>query len=232
MLKLMPQSAIKAVIFPHVKVKKKIAEIVPKSRTTLLQGTENDVNIPTPEAAASESTVNNADPKAVAVKQQDINKDEIRIDKNMNGVFPVSSEKSFKNMSKLRTTLFQGEEDDEPMAPHNVTLNNVLLNKGKDSIIWGSNNINNSMTIKLGEFNIHMKHGERAKETSQAVSSSVLPCNLLFKGINLRKNIEKKRGYFYIGSIQVRLKEGTQIPWKRILIGSNCKASTKQAELE
>jgi len=118
------------------------------------------------------------------------------------------------------------------MAPHNVTLNNVLLNKGKDSIIWGSNNINNSMTIKLGEFNIHMKHGERAKETSQAVSSSVLPCNLLFKGINLRKNIEKKRGYFYIGSIQVRLKEGTQIPWKRILIGSNCKASTKQAELE
>jgi len=117
------------------------------------------------------------------------------------------------------------------MASHNVTLN-VLLNKGKDSIIWGSNNINSSITIKQGEFNIHMKHGERAEDTSQAVSSSVLPCNLLFKGINLRKNIEKKRGYIYIGSIQVRLNEGTQIPWKRILIGSNCKTSTKQAELE
>ena len=29
-----------------------------------------------------------------SVKQQDINKDEIRVDKNMNGVFLVSNEKS------------------------------------------------------------------------------------------------------------------------------------------
>ena len=33
-LKPMPENAIKAVIFHHVKVKKKVAEIVPKSRTT------------------------------------------------------------------------------------------------------------------------------------------------------------------------------------------------------
>jgi len=64
-LKLMPQSAIKAVIFPHVKVKKKVAEIVPKSRTTLLQGTENDVNIPTL-AAASESVIHDNSAKKIS----------------------------------------------------------------------------------------------------------------------------------------------------------------------
>ena len=62
----------------------------------------------------------------------------------------------------LQTTEYYKRELDEPMAPHNVTLN-VLLNKGNDSIIWGSNNINSSMTIKLGEFNIHMKHGKEGR---------------------------------------------------------------------
>ena len=53
-----------------------------------------------------------------------IDKDEIGIDKNMNGVFPVSSEKTFKNMSKSRTTLFQGREDDEPLAQQNNSFGN------------------------------------------------------------------------------------------------------------
>ena len=65
MLKPMPESAIKAIIFPHVKVKKKVAEIVPKSRTTLLQGTENDVNIPTL-AAASESVIHDKTAKKIS----------------------------------------------------------------------------------------------------------------------------------------------------------------------
>ena len=94
-----------------------------------------DGRIPTPEVAASESKVNNADPKAVAVKQQDIDKDEIGIDKNMNGVFLVSSEKTFKNMSKSRTTLFQGREDDEPMAQQNNSFGN-FSDENKDSIIF------------------------------------------------------------------------------------------------
>ena len=64
-LKPMPESAIKAIIFPHVKVKKKVAEIVPKSRTTLLQGTENDVNIPTL-AAASESVIHDKSAKKIS----------------------------------------------------------------------------------------------------------------------------------------------------------------------
>ena len=61
MLKPMPESAIKAIIFPHVKVKKKVAEIVPKSRIDLFREEENDVSIPTL-AAASESLIRCEEP--------------------------------------------------------------------------------------------------------------------------------------------------------------------------
>ncbi|CAN6336662.1 unnamed protein product [Urochloa humidicola] len=101
---------------------------------------------------------------------------------------------------ELKPLKFPGE----PMTPQNVTPN-VLLNRGKDSIISDSNNIKNPMAIEFGEFNIHVKHGKKAEEMSQAVSSSVLPCNLIFKGIDLLKKEEKAKKYINIGSMAVEI---------------------------
>ena len=67
MLKPMPISAIKADIFPSVKVKKKVAAITSKPRTALLQEGENDVNIPT-FAAASESLIHCEEPIKSAIQ--------------------------------------------------------------------------------------------------------------------------------------------------------------------
>ena len=60
-LKPMAGSAIKADIFPSVKVKKKVATITSKPRTALLQEGENDVNIPTL-IAASEFVIHDKEP--------------------------------------------------------------------------------------------------------------------------------------------------------------------------
>ena len=145
-----------------------------------------DGRIPTPEVAASESKVNNADPKAVAVKQQDIDKDEIGIDKNMNGVFPISSEKTFKNMSKSRTTLFQGREDDEPMAQQNNSFGN-FSDENKDSIILSSNNLNASSFIKIGAFSLDVTQMIKDGIIDSMVT---LPNKLIFQGDKFLKKIK------------------------------------------
>lgn len=94
MLKPMPENAIKTEVFASVKQKQGAGGITSKLRMALLEEKENDARIPTPKAAASESKVNDADPNnshvgfgslSDSVKQQNINKDKIGINKNMNG---------------------------------------------------------------------------------------------------------------------------------------------------
>ena len=123
-LKPMSESAIKADVFASVKKKKEASKHTPKPRTALIQEGENDVRIPAPEAAFSTSKINDDGPNnslvpfgsmSDFVKQEDINKDEIRIQSNMSWVFPFTNERSLENTTKPRTALIREREDDEPM---------------------------------------------------------------------------------------------------------------------
>ena len=61
-LKQIPESAIKSEDFASVRKKTNDAATTQKPRTTLLKEGEIDMRIPTPNVAASESKVNDADP--------------------------------------------------------------------------------------------------------------------------------------------------------------------------
>ena len=221
-LKPMPESTIKAIIFPHVKVKKKVAEIVPKSRTTLLQGTENDVNIPTL-AAASESVIHDKSAKKISdINPQfnessdiaimgnssviinylgescDANKSPIQFgsfsnfvghhSKKDENIIDTKMKKPVELMPKPRTALFQGGEDDEPMARQISSVGN-------------SSSISNmEIGLKFGAILFDEKYGKNMEK----FTSSGLSSNILFRGVNCRKKEEekKKRKYIYIGAMQ------------------------------
>jgi len=104
------------------------------------------------------------------------------------------------NNSKPRTALFQGGEDDELMAPQNIAAN-VIVNNGKDSIILDSNSPTNPLLIKIGELCFDVKHDE--EEKFLAAVSSVQPHMLIFKEINLCKQVKK---FLQNGSMQVEIK--------------------------
>jgi hypothetical protein len=231
-LKPMPESAIKAVIFPHVKVKKKVAEIVPKSRTTLLQGTENDVNIPTL-AAASESVIHDKSAKKISdINPQfnessdiaimgnssviinylgescDANKSPIQFGSFSNfvghhsrkdeNIIDTKMKKPVELMPKPRTALFQGGENDEPIAPQDGQGD---MSSDNSNIAAGNSLI--SSDLQFGAILFDEKYGKNMEKFTSAGLSS----NILFRGVNCHNKEEekKKRKYIYIGAMQVNV---------------------------
>ena len=91
-------------------------------------------------------------------------------------------------------------ELDELMALQNISAN-VIVNNGKDSIILDSNSPTNPLLIKIGELCFDVKHDE--EEKFLAAVSSVQPHMLIFKEINLCKQVKK---FLQIGSMQVEIK--------------------------
>jgi len=231
-LKPMPESAIQAIIFPHVKVKKKVAEIVPKSRTTLLQGTENDVNIPTL-AAASESVIHDKSAKKISdINPQfnessdiaimgnssviinylgescDANKSPIQFGSFSNfvghhsrkdeNIIDTKMKKPVELMPKPRTALFQGGENDEPIAPQDGQGD---MSSDNSNIAAGNSLI--SSDLQFGAILFDEKYGKNMEKFTSAGLSS----NILFRGVNCHNKEEekKKRKYIYIGAMQVNV---------------------------
>jgi hypothetical protein len=216
-LKPMLASAIKAIIFPHVKGKKKVAEIVPKSRTTLLQGMENDVNIPTL-ATVSESVIHEKSAKKILDINAQLNEPsehDITIKGNSSVIIHCLGEscdaskspiqfgslpnfvghhskkdeniiftkmkKPVEIMPKPRTALFQGREDDEPMAPQDF-----YVDKFSFSSNMATGNSLESSDLKIGAFIFNEKH----MTNMEKFNSGGLSSSTLFKGALL---LEKKK---------------------------------------
>jgi hypothetical protein len=215
-----------------VKVKKKVAEIVPKSRTTLLQGTENDVNIPTL-AAASESVIHDKSAKKISdINPQfnessdiaimgnssviinylgescDANKSPIQFGSFSNfvghhsrkdeNIIDTKMKKPVELMPKPRTALFQGGENDEPIAPQDGQGD---MSSDNSNIAAGNSLI--SSDLQFGAILFDEKYGKNMEKFTSAGLSS----NILFRGVNCHNKEEekKKRKYIYIGAMQVNV---------------------------
>jgi hypothetical protein len=113
---------------------------------------------------------------------------ETLVDHNSVVILTDKSQDVFDITSKPRTALFQGREDDEPMAPQNKFMEN-------------SSPISNMVIgLKFGAINFDEKYSKNMdKFTTIGLSS-----NIMFGGATFMKveNI-KLRNYIYIGSIQV-----------------------------
>jgi hypothetical protein len=113
---------------------------------------------------------------------------ETLVDHNSVVILTDKSQDVFDITSKPRTALFQGREDDEPMAPQNKFMEN-------------SSPISNMVIgLKFGAINFDEKYSKNMdKFTTIGLSS-----NIMFGGATFMKveNI-KPRNYIYIGSIQV-----------------------------
>jgi hypothetical protein len=245
----MADSAIKAEVFARSKVKKKVAENNPKSRTTLLQKGESGVEMPTLHAAPIASIVSYKETiqfgtisnifgndmmmtkgTLAGKKIDEFTVDRIQLDDKPSGSFGNSSvmgnsmgkvssshckelktaetivsksqfgsqsnclqhdkimkvkdvtvptmEKSVEIIPKPKTALFQGREDDEPMAPQ---------------------------IIKFGSFLFSAKKSKSKREILANVSAS--KTKLIFQGNNFCKE-DKNQGnksskYIFIGTMQV-----------------------------
>ena len=108
--------------------------------------------------------------------------------KDENIIF-TEMKKPVELMPKPRTALFQGGEDDEPMARQISSVGN-------------SSSISNmEIGLKFGAILFDEKYGKNMEK----FTSSGLSSNILFRGVNCHKKEEekKKRKYIYIGAMQV-----------------------------
>ena len=99
-------------------------------------------------------------------------------------------------MSKPRTALFKGGEDDKPMAPHDIhTLKSSIISNvviGDYLELFG---------LKFGAINFDEKYSKNMDKITRADLSS----NIIFSGVNCHKKREEKkeRKYIFIGAMQV-----------------------------
>ena len=103
-------------------------------------------------------------------------------------IIDTKMKKPVELMPKPRTALFQGGEDDEPMARQISSVGN-------------SSSISNmEIGLKFGAILFDEKYGKNMEKFTSAGLSS----NILFRGVNChKKEEEKKRKYIYIGAMQV-----------------------------
>ena len=110
--------------------------------------------------------------------------------KDENIIF-TEMKKPVELMPKPRTALFQGGEDDEPMARQISSVGN-------------SSSISNmEIGLKFGAILFDEKYGKNMEKFTSAGLSS----NILFRGVNCHNKEEekKKRKYIYIGAMQVNV---------------------------
>ena len=104
-------------------------------------------------------------------------------------IIDTKMKKPVELMPKPRTALFQGGEDDEPMARQISSVGN-------------SSSISNmEIGLKFGDILFDEKYDKNMEKFTSAGLSS----NILFRGVNCHKKEEekKKRKYIYIGAMQV-----------------------------
>ena len=101
-----------------------------------------------------------------------------------------------KNMPKSRTTLIQGGENDEPIAPQDGQGD---MSSDNSNIAAGNSLI--SSDLQFGAILFDEKYGKNMEKFTSAGLSS----NILFRGVNCHNKEEekKKRKYIYIGAMQV-----------------------------
>ena len=119
------------------------------------------------------------------------------------------------NNSKPRTALFQGGENDEPMAGQ-INSGSNSLNENNDSIISSSNNLKDRCFIKFGAFSVDVKQMLKAGNIDSMVT---LPAKLIFQGDNFLKKIEATKQRRFIKSGYVSSRENIEKPRKYIFIG-------------
>jgi hypothetical protein len=117
--------------------------------------------------------------------------------------------------SKPRTALFQGGENDEPMAGQ-INSGSNSLNENNDSIISSSNNLKDRCFIKFGAFSVDVKQMLKAGNMDSMVT---LPAKLIFQGDNFLKKIEATKQRRFIQSGHVSSRENIEKPRKYIFIG-------------
>ena len=103
-----------------------------------------------------------------------------------------------KNMPKSRTTLIQGGENDEPIAPQDGQGD---MSSDNSNIAAGNSLI--SSDLQFGAILFDEKYGKNMEKFTSAGLSS----NILFRGVNCHNKEEekKKRKYIYIGAMQVNV---------------------------
>jgi hypothetical protein len=171
----MLESGIESEVFASVKKKYHTATSKPKPRMALLQGEENDVEVLVPMLDTSvPKYVTIVDMAGYGTSSKDQNSsikfsslDNVLNTKKENNSPTMASNKytssgvlcrmandSNSSMykvnipSKPRTALIQGREDDEPMAPQNIS-SIIKVNKCKHLIIVVGNNLRNSSSLRL-----------------------------------------------------------------------------------
>ena len=188
-LKPMKESDIKAHVFAGATRKKSGVHSTSKSRTTLVQEGENGVEIPTLNAAPSESVVSCKEPIQLGSISNILGKN-VAMTKDTLAAKKVSKitviKKPVEITPKPRTALFQGGEDDEPMAPQasaiifrkNSNVSNISI-----PIELLKNNLEDHSYMKLGDFYIDLNRVKEVKNSK---------VGLTFMGNNLLKKLEDK----------------------------------------
>ena len=131
------------------------------------EGTEIEDMLDQSPLCAYENYFNGSTAKGVSITPSDI---------TYNGVSPLMNDDA-KNMSKPRTALFKGGEDDEPKVPQ---------------------------IIQLGSFLFDLKENKITKGDSS--NSATLPGKLIFQGIDIHEKAEKQsKRFILIGAMHVEM---------------------------
>jgi hypothetical protein len=180
MLRPMPESVIKAAVFPPVKKTKQALKMSPNPRTTLFQEGENDVSICSPKHVASDSEISYKEANNFHVLigstsnilESEIiqDEDEIRIKSNMSEVLPVSCQTKFENIPKPRTALIRERENDEPMDHQGIPKR---FDENCIKVI-------DNFTMQFGSFLCELKQNNMKRDVLATVNS-VLPHMLVFQ---------------------------------------------------
>ena len=166
-LKPIPESAIKAEVFASMKKKStQAAATTPKPRTTLPKEGENDV----PEGVIlPQDSKNEMANSAPTVVEANILAEAMQPKPTIQSVMNLKKEAS-DFISKPRTALLQGREDDEPMAP----------------LISSAHNNIKDLNIRFGS--LIFKVEQRNMEEGVLGSAGNMPVKLTFSGANVGKN--------------------------------------------
>jgi len=200
-LKPMKESDIKAHVFAGATRKKSGVHCTSKLRTTLVQEGENGVEIPTLNAAPSESVVSCKEPIQLGSISNILGKN-VAMTKDTLAAKKVSKitviKKPVEITPKPRTALFQGGENDEPIAPQDGQGD---MSSDNSNIAAGNSLI--SSDLQFGAILFDEKYGKNMEKFTSAGLSS----NILFRGVNCHNKEEekKKRKYIYIGAMQVNV---------------------------
>ena len=215
-LKPMKKSDIKAHVFAGATRKKSGVHSTSKSRTALVQEGENGVEIPTLNAAPSESVVSCKEPIQLGSISNILGKN-VAMTKDTLAAKKVSKitviKKPVEITPKPRTALFKGGEDDELMVHQNILAG-----------ISSGNNLKDPLFIKLGAFSFGVKQN-LMKEGSLA-GTATLSDKIIFNGDNLHKEQElfefkkppDQRGYIHVGCMRVNIIEKKPSPFNQVSI--------------